>query len=332
MNNRPSTCRTLFYGDFHARIFIIGYSAQGESALVFLQDGEKVFYTIVIDSFFHRSVTGEHVNKTIELLNRFNVEHVSLLCWTHPHHDHSAGLYAIIDQFCDERTRFVYPTHMENNGGDIVDLKEEDREIIRQILEINRKRKMSAIPMDVHDYETRWVDTVRLCDIDGVADGIDIMAYSMSPNSSVLESYVNESKCHPNLLSVSLLIDINNYCLFFGGDLVNSQIERMDQSVLFNCRFVKIPHHGSKTARSLIDYLPSDKFDNACVTTFQSKGLPLDTIIESYKEKCEHLYATADARSDVNPNGFGVVEFDYALLETPPSFSTRLHGDSIVYK
>ena len=333
MKKHPCQERSLLYCDFHIHIFVSGYPTQGESVLILFQDRESVFYSIVIDSYVQKTGRDTYQNKTDDLLQRFGVSRLSLLCWTHPHHDHSAGMDKIIEKYCDDYTRFIFPTHIENNAGDIVDLKAEDKYIIDQILEINRSKKLAAIPMDVHDYETRWVDTVRINDLDGVMDSADVEIDIMSPNASILASYINESLCNPNSLSLSLLISVNNYGFFFGGDLINAQIERMDHSVLSNCRFVKIPHHGSDSAKDLIQHLPSQGFDNACTTTYYPKKLPLKSILDMYMEKCEHLYATSDVHQGSVPVGDGgVIEFDFYLFETPPRYSAILSGSSIEYK
>lgn len=322
----------LDFNVFHLKIYLIGYSTQGESVVAFLQDGDTVFYTVVVDSFIQKGAGAANLNKTIEIINEHDVKHVSMVCWTHPHHDHSAGLDDIIDQFCDDRTLFVFPHHIENNAGDIVELKDEDKDIIDRILAINRKKRISARPVDVGDNETRWIETVRLRDINGAEEDVEVNFYVMSPNAALLESYVNKSFCQPNHLSVSLLIDVNGYRFFLGGDLVDSHIERMDPSILATCRFVKIPHHGSDSAKALVGMLPSQDFDNACVSMYHGKGLPSDSILELYMNKCTHLYATGDVKKPIVPGGFGVIEYDYHLMSSPACYHTSVYGEVIKCK
>ena len=106
----------------------------------------------------------------------------------------------------------------------------------------------------------------------------------------------------------------------------------MDPHILATCRFVKIPHHGSDSAKSLIGMLPTYGFDNACVSMYHGKKLPMDCILDLYKKKCTHLYATGDVNKPIVPGGYGVIEFDYNFMSTPAAYSTNIYGEGIICK
>lgn len=61
------------YKNVRLRIFVIGYSDQGESIVtLFMDEHEHVFYTMVVDCY----AKGD-VNKTKELLDKFHVVHIA---------------------------------------------------------------------------------------------------------------------------------------------------------------------------------------------------------------------------------------------------------------
>ena len=41
--------------NFHVKIIVIGYGCYGESTLVFLMNGDVVFYSMVIDSYHYKN-------------------------------------------------------------------------------------------------------------------------------------------------------------------------------------------------------------------------------------------------------------------------------------
>lgn len=62
------------YKNVRLRIFVIGYSDQGESIVTLFMDAhEQVFYTMVVDCY-----AKGNVNKTKELLDKFHVVHIDL--------------------------------------------------------------------------------------------------------------------------------------------------------------------------------------------------------------------------------------------------------------
>lgn len=101
------------------KIFVIGYSERGESIVVFFYDSvdEKVLYTVVIDSY----KTSHNLFKTIEILEKANVKHVDLLCWTHPDADHTVGMEEIVDNFCDAKSMIFIPENMSGMDDDPID-------------------------------------------------------------------------------------------------------------------------------------------------------------------------------------------------------------------
>lgn len=95
MNNfNVSTCENLLI-----IIFVIGYKKRGESIVVLFLDksSNTVIYSIIIDSFKYCNI-----NKTIEILNSYNIESIDILCWSHPDLDHTWGIDELLKVYCDD--------------------------------------------------------------------------------------------------------------------------------------------------------------------------------------------------------------------------------------
>lgn len=123
------------YKNVRLRIFVIGYSDQGESIVtLFMDEHEHVFYTMVVDCY----AKGD-VNKTKELLDKFHVVHIDLLCWSHPDKDHSVGVDTLIENLCDERSYILVPYGIEGRDEDCVKYNEGDKQIIDSIFAHNSR-------------------------------------------------------------------------------------------------------------------------------------------------------------------------------------------------
>lgn len=106
-------------GDLRVKIFVIGYKNQGESIIIlFIDAGEEgcpVKYSIVIDCFKYNKR-----NITDEILRRYSVDTISMLCWTHPDLDHSVDIDTLIKKYCKGSTQILLPEHFYNEPSDII--------------------------------------------------------------------------------------------------------------------------------------------------------------------------------------------------------------------
>lgn len=93
----------------------------------------------------------------------------------------------------------------------------------------------------------------------------------MTPNISTLDwkAIYNESLTSPNELSVSFVLSLDDYMFYFGGDTENPNIKCCNQQLLKDIRWVKVPHHCSKTSNALV-YSLGDNLDYAVSTVFLS--------------------------------------------------------------
>lgn len=316
--------------NFNVKIVVIGYGCYGESSIVLLRDGDTVFYSLAIDSFHYlegRNVLMPFINKTADVLKDYHVERLDVLCWTHPHDDHSKGFPRLICKYCDGESKVVFPMYLQRNSSDIVRYGVVSKCNLRFILEKNKKHESLATPIGVSDNADQNIDEFRLNDLYSSDTTARIRIDAITPISSRLTEFVNGSFCSdPNELSVSLVIDINGYGLYFGGDTKNNHIERAKRSLINHCRFVKIPHHASPTANKLTKFLPPE-LDAVCTTAFKWGGasLPDDNVIDNYRKFNADIYSTNKDLGNKFP--FGIVEYDYDFSGGIPVVTPSCSGN-----
>lgn len=284
---------TFFISELKICISVIGYENIGESIVVFLQDGDEIVYSMVIDSYQTQQKNQPVINKTIDILRQNHITRLDTLCWSHPHRDHSRGLSRIIKDFCDSETRFVFPPYVTGSPSDNIDLKEAEKQMVNAVLDANRYKGLKAAQVQVSCGYTP-VDEFALKSIYGDIDLNYIKLYAVTPDSTELLKQVGlPVKRNPNDLSVSLVLQVGSYGFLFAADTTNKHIDTCKKDILRRCRFVKIPHHASSTADHLLSFLPS-KLDAACTTLYNigRSHLPDDDVVRKYKELGVDVYVT----------------------------------------
>ena len=316
---------------FNVKGIVIGYGLYGESTLILLMDDDTVFYSIVIDSYHYKNEKikdGPFINKTIDLLIKYEVKRLDVLCWTHPHDDHSKGISRLIKNYCDSDTKILYPMYLQDNEKDIAKYGNASKQNLESILRVNREHKGLATPVGVADNGDNNVDEFNVIDLYSNDIVATVKIDALTPISSMLTEYVNNGLTNdPNELSISLVVDINGYGLYFGGDTTNKHINHSKKLVLRRCRFVKIPHHSSKTAKDLVNYLPQT-LDGACTTVFRwgKSKLPEKDVVAKYKPFGTEVYST---NKDLKENvPYGIIEYDYDFTGGIPTAETQIMGSS----
>lgn len=299
------------YKDVHLRIFVVGYSDQGESILTFFMDKhENVFYTMVVDCY----AKGD-MNKTLELLEKFHVKHIDLLCWSHPDKDHSVGIDTLIDKFCDDKSYILVPCGIEGKDADGVSYNEGDKQVIQSIFALNSRLHKAFKPISCNEEGLSQVASFALCPL--LDDELHIRLYALSPHAEyIAEARRNYEKkqqyIHKNDFSISLCLDIDN-CYFFHycSDIEDRTINHIFPDFFRKATFIKIPHHSSKGSLNLLDLLPKDKLIISCTTTYKSQGLPHEEVLKQYKKRSLYLHSTGS--SDV-ANSYGIIEYNFDLF------------------
>ena len=156
-----------------------------------------------------------------------------MLCWTHPHDDHSRGITTILKKFCDEDTTVLYPLYVEDNTADIVKLKQVSKNTVDKILEINRSGLVRACPIGVIEEKYNNVDEFEIINTFDDEDVRKVRIDVITPISHLLTTYVNNKICDdPNELSITLILDIDDYGFYFGGDTTNDHIDASNQRMM----------------------------------------------------------------------------------------------------
>lgn len=305
--------------NFRIIVSVIGYQSQGESIVIRCYDNAKKqsIYCLVIDSY---KLQDRNITKEL-LENDYQIRHIDFLCWTHPHIDHSKGLEDLIETFCDKHTIYILPEHFYNLPSDLsTNLTDEEKACVEAIFAQNAQTKLSASNISV---SPQGYHLIRVIKFSAIGDApIEMKIYALTPINSILAYYHKQNKhdVNPNELSVSLLIDIDGYKLFFGADAIDAHIDAINRSIIQNCRFVKIPHHGSDTSSHLVDYL-TPTLDIACTSVYHiRKDLPLPEIVEQYKqEKGACVYCTGSYKK---------CEEEYGII----TYTIKIHDESIQYE
>ena len=260
------------YKNVRLRIFVIGYSDQGESIVtLFMDEHEHVFYTMVVDCY----AKGD-VNKTKELLDKFHVVHIDLLCWSHPDRDHSVGVDTLIENFCDDRSYILVPYGIEVRDEDCVKYNDGDKQIIDSIFTHNSRLHKAFKPISCNEEGLSQVTSFDLCSL--LDDKLHVRLYALSPHAEYIAEARHNYKekqqyIHKNDFSISLCLDIgDSYFFHYCSDIEDRTINHIYPDYFGKATFIKIPHHSSKGSANLLDLLPEDKLI-CCTTTVSIQPL-----------------------------------------------------------
>lgn len=312
------------FANLRVKIFIVGYKNQGESIVVlFIDINDKkrpVKYSIVMDCFKYQKQ-----NITDEILRRYSVDTISMLCWTHPDLDHSLGIDALIKKYCKESTQILLPEHFYNIPSDIVTIRNKElKGAVDKIFDLNRLKKRTASNISVTYSGYNEIKSLKFV---GVDRNVLVSVNAVTPISSILSEHVISGRhdIDKNELSISFIIDIEGYYLYFGGDAKNNHIDAINPAFLEQCRFVKIPHHSSLSSTNLINYLPP-QIDTACTTIFSRHNLPNNIVLQEY---CNMGSVFSTGGENNKRYNYGVVEYEYDFSKENVGLIVNLHGNAI---
>lgn len=148
----------------------------------------------------------------------------------------------------------------------------------------------------------------------------------MLPNSAIINRRVDKNKMSSgemNHLSLFTVIELNSVRYIFAGDLANINIQFLKDEILDNCRFVKIPHHGSKDPIKLVDKIQQaqDHKMHSVTTTFGGKH-PYDDVLNKYAQKSHAVYCTGRGNDQ-----YGLVDIKYNVT-MPSTYVVKLEGNA----
>jgi len=307
------------------RVFIVGYSEQGESIVLLIIDNgnNTVIYSAVIDCFEYNDI-----NKSIEILSKYKVNKLNLLCWTHPDEDHSVGMMDIINGYCDSGTKILLPEGLNGDEGNIADFTDKIKGIIKNINTFNKARNYNVTRVNVAKNFYNLVDELSFKD-GIIREAIPIEVFALSPFSSICSRReASKNKFTINDLSIALLFKIDEFRLFFAGDIEDQSI-RLLRKVCLRPKFevFKTPHHTSKSSTNMINHLDHNLMFT-CSTVYKkgSVNLPVDEVVSDYLKHTDFFHCTGTKMED-NDSDYGVIEYVFDLYEK--TSECILHGHAV---
>lgn len=109
---------------------------------------------------------------------------------------------------------------------------------------------------------------------------------------------------------------------------VYKTLKETNTAELNRCRWIKIPHHGSKTAKNAVQFF-NHNVDSAVTTSFLSCNLPCDEVLRQYKNTTSKIYVTQkdkNAKSD-----FGMVRYEYSFKNSSVQLKITRFGNAYKY-
>ena len=302
------------------RIKVLGYPHNGESIMISLTCEGKELYNVVTDCY---EVCNVH--SWSNLLS--NDTRINAFIWTHPDEDHSLGVKCLLDRFDPEGNAKIFiPTSLTKDF--LVRNKKETALTTYLYLKekYNKGQRYQWNEVSLIQGEApRFLISKKIIETT-TNFSLDFKIGFMAPISAISNRRTdvsNMSSGQMNDMSLFFIAQIKGANYIFGGDLAKQTIQFLDEDYLNNCRFVKIPHHGSKDPIKLVDKIqPIPSLKCHSVTTVFGETNPFDIVLDRYSEKSEYVYSTGRGEEL-----FGIVEIDYNVTNYD-SYTIKLKGNA----
>ena len=306
---------------------------KGESEVIIFPKGEIG----IID--FGSSVFLNWIEKYI-MENK--IDEIEFLLWTHPHYDHSSQLSVFLD-FLDQK-QIIINNFFAFNYQHIMDIavitNYEDKisagfSTPYSYKTFNRPAVLKIICDKIIKLKKSIIKNFQYIDMGAALydaekfNNVSIRCLSPAPKSSekyhqFITSFNSEEnnitiehKNH-NLISAAIQINFNNNILIFGADTENEvwqEVSAQNRYTFFDkeIKFLKVPHHGSRTAFNKDIWKKWGKDYQAVVTPLSLNKLPDENVLmdivqitnkiavlKENKEKTKSpLDIFADAKTDI---------------------------------
>ena len=319
----------LDFNDFSLLIYVVGgEKGEGEGILILFLNQDHVIRTISMDCC-KSTVNGTNCNLLHSLLNRHKVKKIDCFVWTHPHDDHSNGLDELIDSHYRKGSIGILPKQIYGTNNDIVNMKPMSKRVLNKFNKKFRKKNLKSI-----DCQSREKRCVYSFDMEDIITGEvkNVRLYCLTPIDFLLDDKRrNDKKVSDSLLndiSLSLVSDVDGYCYFFGGDAPDKTLKETDLNYLYQCKWIKIPHHASKSTKKVIQYF-NNTVDSAVATSFLKCKLPETNVLNLYKKKTNNLYVTQSKAEDTYD--LGMIGYLYSFRDSAVQLKITRYGNACKY-
>lgn len=312
-------------------IYVIGEYPWGECILFVLKINDIPKFSVIVDS----------CEKAINILNEklkeyYKIKTIDMLCWTHPHKDHSVGMIDFLTDYCGEKTLILEPQGIEISKEYIDD---ESKVIYDYLNKINmrNKKKYGKIAFAA---EGKTIKNVQY--IYDNTNNLNLNIETYSPVDEKINNMKNNKNKKINDYSILMCITINNWKFIFSGDIENKSINYLKEKYekFYNVIFLKIPHHGSKSSENFIDLIEEDNNNIICnSTTYNNKDivLPKVEVLNKYNNLINSQVFCTNLRSlennKENTESYGIISTRYELYNDSGKYSwdCKKEGDAYNY-
>lgn len=285
----------------HLDVYTIGYKEEGESLLLLLCDGKNILHSTMTDCY----CIGDY-NHANTILDDLEIKNIDAFVWTHPDSDHSTGIEPFLGKYdASADARIFIPAGL---GSEIIDTDEAKNALTYITNKYNRNRRYNIDYVSLNSGEFRQLMRFRIKE-KTTSRQVDYMFTFILPNADIVARRSNnDCKVLMNDYSIFYIVTFNDQNYLFCGDLSKQNVQFINEDWLEDVVFVKIPHHGSKTINNFRGKLVSrEAKDVICTcTTFKSKQLPDESVLNAYKDISKAVFCTG--KNEEKPqNNFGCV-------------------------
>lgn len=342
---------TTEISELELHIFTLGCWPMGESifAVIWNRNSKNSILSFLFDCF-----ETNKCNRLTSYLDRFGIEKNKLdfIVWTHPDYDHSVGYYNILKRYVSKDTVCILPEGMSTYWFIKRVFKNKKfgskalLEIVKSWMAFKKVSKKYNNVERVSASKNRCGTSFCKCSMgnyDGTLDcSLEILTPMANTNFKKLE--INRNP-RGNDISISALLKIGDYGFVFGGDAEDENLKDVNKYYFSNLKFIKVPHHASKTSAilpqrikdiKLMEQENDEKLSWAkniiTVSTSFKQGnsnLPDLNVLELYKPFSSDIILT---KNNTNANKFGLTELCFNLCPFCLKDHQEIADASIWYK
>ncbi len=323
-------CLKLDINEFAIQIFVVGgKKGNGEGVLILFLKGSEVIRTISMDCCT-TEVNGVECNLIAKLLVHFHVKKIDCFVWTHPHDDHSCGFESLVDKYYRKGSIGVIPKQIYGTDNDVVNMRPMSKKVLKKINTKFDKKNLKSI--DCQPKEKRSVYSFSIEDsLTGQTRNVNL--YCLTPIDFMLDDKRRKQKKISdsllNDISLSMILDVDGFCFFFGGDAPDKSLKESEISSLYGCKWIKIPHHASKTAQNIVPFFNSE-VDSAVTAAFLTQQLPNKVVLDKYKKVTKQIYVTQKTKEDAS--AFGMIGYRYTFIDSCVQLKITRYGNAYKYE
>lgn len=288
-------CNKNFYVD----TYTIGYKNQGESIVILLFVDDKCIFSCVVDSY---------LTKDFDIVKRVlsdnKIEALNIICWTHPHDDHSVGMENLIQTYSNEHTEVWIPENVMTEGHKVSATSKKLFEELKKEITAKSSTYRVCSASDKKDMLYRHAIGSVVKD----QDLYEIEMCTLAPSSqsmieeTLIDSYVENEE------SIVFYLMVGNAYFIFTGDANSDSLSSIPREELpEHVHFVKIPHHGSYTSQAMLNLLTTScDISSSTVYRVGKSHLPENDILKNYLTKSRTVLCTGKSK-DLDECDYGIV-------------------------